>query len=267
MLPATHTSDNTPPFLDIIEANLFVDADTLLANIIAATKGPDGRLDWIELKPKLHGSLVKCALRLVSRHTATFRIASAKEALFTFLINLLNVTSRTPFLGKMKTMPASNCAKKPKERKKLKVDASEGVTKQVTGTMAETTHATATTTPEAIHTPLPDPLPAVAEVAFTAHLDQALPLPDLMPTAVNPEPRPTISETLASTNPSDSADEEILPHQGVCREGSIHDYCEECNRISTGKKHYIYPKCAKHRLNRHSHYVYGYQDYECKCTK
>jgi hypothetical protein len=160
MPSATH-SESTTPFLNIIETNLFVDADSLLANITAATKGPDGLLDWIELKPKLHGSLVKCATRLVSRHTTTFNIASAKEALFTFLINLLNGTSRTPFLEKTektKIKSASNCMtrKKPEETEKSKDDASAVVTKRVTTRRAghdkaiptETTHTAATATPQ-----------------------------------------------------------------------------------------------------------------------
>src|SRR6267154_4537481 len=102
----------TPHLIEIIEANLFVNVDFLLLNIISATKGPDSLIDWIELKPEFHGSLVKCALRLVSRHTATSKPTSVKEALFTFLVNLLNGrTPHTPFFATKKAvLPSSNNA-------------------------------------------------------------------------------------------------------------------------------------------------------------
>src|SRR6267154_421622 len=87
----------TSHLVEIIEANLFVNVDFLSSNIILATKGPDSLIDWIELKPEFHSSLVKCALRLVSRHTATSKPASVKEALFTFLINLHQENLYLPF--------------------------------------------------------------------------------------------------------------------------------------------------------------------------
>ncbi|OJA12519.1 hypothetical protein AZE42_07159 [Rhizopogon vesiculosus] len=98
-----HNKTTTHSLMELFEANLFIDVDYLLANIVIATKSPNGLIDWIELNPEFHGSLVKCVLRLVSRHTATFKIASAKEALFPFLINLLNGRdSSTAFFDRKK---------------------------------------------------------------------------------------------------------------------------------------------------------------------
>ncbi|KAJ8587741.1 hypothetical protein M405DRAFT_863489 [Rhizopogon salebrosus TDB-379] len=279
MPSATH-SESTTPFLDIIETNLFVDADSLLANITAATKGPDGLLDWIELKPKLHGSLVKCATRLVSRHTTTFNIASAKEALFTFLINLLNGTSCTPFLEKTektKIKSASNCMtrKKPEETEKSKDDVSAVVTKRVTTRRAghdkaiptETTHTAATATPDAIHAPLPDPLPAATALAARSNhapLDLVLTSPPLRsPCETVPslpketERAPSPYKSVGTRNP-----------RSHCMTLAPHPECMNCRLCpSTGirttlnnNRIFICDICCWHRSGAH---LYGYKDYDC----
>jgi len=119
---------------EIFEANLFIDVNFLLTNIVIATKSPDGLIDWIELKPEFHSSLVKCVLRLVSKHTATFKTASVKEALFPFLINLLHgrVTCAT-LIHKVKTAMVSkhvNKEKKVADAEKPKVNVNNAEAKK-----------------------------------------------------------------------------------------------------------------------------------------
>jgi hypothetical protein len=117
--------DDPVSLTEIIETNLFVDVDSLSANIVIATKSPDGLIDWIELKPEFHCSIVKCVLRLISKHTANFKTASAKEALFPFLIKLLNGRATcTAFFHETKTTMLSKRANRKRKRKvteKLKV--------------------------------------------------------------------------------------------------------------------------------------------------
>ena len=112
--------------MEIIETNLFVDVDSLSANIVIASKSPDGLIDWIELKPEFHCSIVKCVVRLISKHTAKFKTASAKEALFPFLIKLLNGRATcTAFFHETKTtmlLKRANRERKRKVAEKLKVE-------------------------------------------------------------------------------------------------------------------------------------------------
>ncbi|KAG1884646.1 hypothetical protein F4604DRAFT_1919098 [Suillus subluteus] len=112
---------------EIIEANLYIDVNSLSANIIIATKSPDRLINWIELKPKFHCSIVKCFLQLISKHTAKFKSASAKEALFQFLINLLNGRATcTAFFHETKTAMApkhANRESRCKDTEKLKAQA------------------------------------------------------------------------------------------------------------------------------------------------
>ncbi|KIJ12830.1 hypothetical protein PAXINDRAFT_156788 [Paxillus involutus ATCC 200175] len=46
-------------YFDTLESHFYVDADTLLANVIIASKGKSGEIDQIELKPELRSSLAR----------------------------------------------------------------------------------------------------------------------------------------------------------------------------------------------------------------
>jgi hypothetical protein len=225
--------------IEIFEVNLFVDVDSLLANIVIATKSPDGLIDWIELKPEFHGSLVKCALRLVSKHTETFKTASAKEALFPFLINLLNSRDTCTALFHKNTATASKRTNREKKRN------SENIAKSK---IQKTSPVQALLPSEGIH---PPPDPAIIIYATS-------PTPSSHP-PTDPEVTPQAQDPVVD---EPEADESGCP--GI----HTHPACGECycSRPAAGLKYNRFPKCTVHRFRKDGTYPLRYEDYPCHCV-
>ncbi|OJA17630.1 hypothetical protein AZE42_08323 [Rhizopogon vesiculosus] len=244
---------------EILEANLFIDVDFLLTNIVIATKSPDGLIDWIELRPEFHSSLVKCALRLISKHTAAFKTASAKEALFPFLINLLNgrVTC-TALVHKTKTVTISKRANKERKHvdtEKLKVNVNDAEAKK-------TPPVRAPSLGEVVHPP-PDP----AIMTVTSGPDSKAPEKKASPTSII---HPLAdSEVIPQAQDTGPVVDEPEAEESSCPGIHTHPACDVCHRLpAAGVKHNRYPKCTTHRLGRDGRfYAYGYTDYSCNCAE
>ncbi|KAJ8580174.1 hypothetical protein M405DRAFT_869667 [Rhizopogon salebrosus TDB-379] len=242
------------PIMEILEANLFVNVDSLLTNIVMATKSPDGLIDWIELKPEFHGSLVKCVLRLVSRHAETLKTASAKEALFPFLINLLNGReAHTTLFHKKKTATASKRANR--ERKcvpeKLKVHIDDMLEKSKVNVNdaadKKTPPVRALSSSEGIH---PPPDPAIITSAT-------------LPPPINHPP----ADPKANPQAQDPVVDKLEAEESGCRGIHTHPMCEECHNMpAAGLKFNRYPKCVVDR-HKDGEYIDGYEDYPCYCAE
>jgi hypothetical protein len=245
--------------MEILEANLFVNIDSLLANIVIATKSPDGLIDWIELKPEFHGSLIKCTLRLVSRHAETLKTASAKEALFPFLINLLNGReSRTTLFHKKKTATASKPANRKcdsEEIKKLKVQIDDTLEKSKVNVNDAADKKTppilavqALSSSEGIH-PSPDPATITSAT---------------LPTLINHPP----ADPKATPQAGGPAINGPGTGESGCPGIHTHPMCEECHSMpAAGLKFNRYPKCVMDCLRRDGTYIDGYEDYSCFCAE
>jgi hypothetical protein len=235
--------------MDILEGNLFVDVNSLLANIVIASKSPDGLIDWIELKPELHGSLVKCVLRLVSKHTETFKTASAKEALFPFLINLINSrdTCTALFHQKKTAMTSKRVNRKKKsdseDIEKSKVNVNDAVDSKKTPSVQALPPC------EGIHLP-PDPIIISESVTSPTPINHPPADPEVAPQAQDP-----VVDVL-------EVDESGCP--GI----HTHPACDECHSMpAAGLRFNRYPKCVMHHLHRDGAYFAGYEDYPCYCAK
>ncbi|KAG1833622.1 hypothetical protein F4604DRAFT_1694324 [Suillus subluteus] len=211
---------STTHLMEIIEVNLFIDVNSLSANIVLATKSPDGLIDWIKLKPKFHGSIVK----------SKSKIAPTKEALFQFLINLLN--GRATW-------------RKSKGTEKLKV--------QVENTEKSEVNLNANSV-EVKKTP-PDLNPAIATAtSLTRTPTQVNHPPDL---EVFPQPQvPVVNH-----------EPEMMKSR--CPGIQNHPACKECHtRPAAGIKLNCYPKCTVHCFHRNRDtYIDGYTNYTCYCAE
>ncbi|KAG2101840.1 uncharacterized protein F5147DRAFT_776498 [Suillus discolor] len=227
--------------------------------LVTATKSPDGLIDWIELKPEFYCSIVKCILRLASKHTAKFKSASAKEALFQFLINLLNGRATcTAFFHEMKTATApkgANRESRCKDTEKLKVQVENRKKSEVNVNDAEVKKIPLDQTPDlnpAIATANSGPSPTAPEK-------------NLSPTPIN---RPPNLEAISQVqNPA--VNQELKMKKSRCSGIQNHPACEECHtRLAAGTKLNRYPKCTVHRFRRNGEtYIDGYTDYSCYCAE
>ncbi|KAJ8587049.1 hypothetical protein M405DRAFT_327145 [Rhizopogon salebrosus TDB-379] len=234
----------------ILEANLFVDVNSLLANIVIATKSPDGLIDWIELKPELHGSLVKCVLRLVSKHTETFKTASAKEALFPFLINLLNSRDTcTTLFPQKKTATAAKRANRKKKYDSEDIEKSK-VNVNDAADSKKTPPAQALPPSEGICLP-PDPVVIISESVAS-------------PTPINHPP----ADPQAAPQAQDPVVDALEVEESGCPGIDAHPPCDHGHCMpAAGLRYNRYPKCVTHRLRRDGEYLNGYEDYPCYCAE
>ncbi|KAG1871424.1 hypothetical protein F4604DRAFT_1681543 [Suillus subluteus] len=225
VIPGPNETITTHSLMETIKANLFIDVNSLLANIVLATKSPDGLIDWIELKPKFHGSIVK----------SKSKIAPTKEAIFQFLINLLNGRATcNAFFHEMKTAMAPKHANRERKKKsEVNLNANSAEAKK---TPPDSNPAIATAT-SLTRTPTQVNHPPKLEV-----------FPQLQVPVVNHKP-----ETMKSRCP------------GI----QNHPACEECHtRPAAGIKLNRYPKCTVHRFHRNRDtYIDGYTDYTCYCAE
>lgn len=86
------TSNRVHSALHLLKKNLFVRASKLLIKVTIAAKEPSGRIKWVTLDPSYHSILVRTAIATVkpNRNGTLHSVASIKEALFIFLLNILN---------------------------------------------------------------------------------------------------------------------------------------------------------------------------------
>lgn len=86
------TSNEVHSALHLLEKNLFVRASELLIKVTIATKEPSGRIKWVTLDPSYHSILVRTAIATVKANGngTLHSVASIKEALFIFLLDILN---------------------------------------------------------------------------------------------------------------------------------------------------------------------------------
>jgi hypothetical protein len=74
--------------LHIPSSSLFINMGTLLSNVVFATKGTDGKVVWVTLKPEYHGQLMRGVFSLLRLHTIKIedQIAFIKNTPFTFIL-------------------------------------------------------------------------------------------------------------------------------------------------------------------------------------
>ncbi|KAH6914960.1 hypothetical protein BKA70DRAFT_560664 [Coprinopsis sp. MPI-PUGE-AT-0042] len=103
--------------LTALEKSLFVRASELLARVTVAAKDENGRICWVTLEPAYHSVLVKTAVAAVKASGPSHCVASIKEALFTFLLAILNGRPQDKFLASKEVESKTNRANR--ERKRL----------------------------------------------------------------------------------------------------------------------------------------------------
>lgn len=103
--------------LTALEKNLFVRASELLARVTVAAKDANGQISWVTLEPTYHSVLVKTAIEAVKASGSSHCAASVKEALFTFLLVILNGRPQEKFFASKEVESKSNRANR--ERKRL----------------------------------------------------------------------------------------------------------------------------------------------------
>jgi len=102
---------------EMLDRSLFVRASDLLANITAASKDKCGKIFWITLEKEYHSTLVKTVSALSRKLGLTYPIGLLKEALFDFLLPILNGEPQADFFNCNKVESKANRANR--ERKRL----------------------------------------------------------------------------------------------------------------------------------------------------
>ncbi|KAH9068428.1 hypothetical protein EDB83DRAFT_2376463, partial [Lactarius deliciosus] len=111
MVVVTSDTNKSETFLEsavaYLEKSLFIRASELLARVMVAAKDASGKVNWVTLDSVYHSVLVKTA---VGR-------PSIKEALFIFLLGVLNGKPQSGFFASKEVESKSNRANR--ERKRL----------------------------------------------------------------------------------------------------------------------------------------------------
>jgi hypothetical protein len=88
---ASHNApDHVQAVVIILEKNLFVRASELWNKTTIAAKDAGGRVKWVTLDPRYHAILVRTAIATVKANSPNVLIASIKEALFVYLLDIIN---------------------------------------------------------------------------------------------------------------------------------------------------------------------------------
>lgn len=88
---ASHNApDHVQAVVIILEKNLFVRASELWNKTTIAAKDAGGRVKWVTLDPRYHAILVRTAIATVKANGPNVSIASIKEALFVYLLDIIN---------------------------------------------------------------------------------------------------------------------------------------------------------------------------------
>ena len=80
---------------------MYVNASDLLARVMIAAKDANGRISWVTLDPVYHSTLVRTAIAAAKANGPNCLIASVKEALFIFLLDILNGKPQKGFFTKL----------------------------------------------------------------------------------------------------------------------------------------------------------------------
>lgn len=100
-----------------LEKSLFIRASELLARVTVAAKDASGKVNWVTLDSVYHSVLVKTAVAVVKTNGPNHSVASIKEALFIFLLGVLNGKPQSGFFASKEAESKSNRANR--ERKRL----------------------------------------------------------------------------------------------------------------------------------------------------
>ena len=76
-------------------ARLFVSREKLLEHVTLAQKDLEGRISWVEFDASFHSHMVKVALAIFDKPP----LPMAKRALFTFILEVLNLEPVEPFFA------------------------------------------------------------------------------------------------------------------------------------------------------------------------
>jgi len=90
---------------EVLINNIFVRSEELIANIVLAMKDPvSGAYIWITLTKPFHSTLVTCSSRVANLGwgDVTVSLATVKEALFEYLLDLLNGKTAKDFFDAQK---------------------------------------------------------------------------------------------------------------------------------------------------------------------
>jgi hypothetical protein len=74
----------------ILERNLYVRASELWNKTAIVAKDASGRVKWITLDPRYHSILVRTAIATVRANGPSHSIATVKEAVFVYLLDIIN---------------------------------------------------------------------------------------------------------------------------------------------------------------------------------
>ena len=76
--------------LATLEGGLYIRVADLQSKVSIATKNAEGRICWVTLDPAYHSKLVRSAIAATKATSSNFSVSSVKEALFIFILNILN---------------------------------------------------------------------------------------------------------------------------------------------------------------------------------
>ena len=85
----------------MLEDSMFVKVSDLQSRVMIAAKDANGRISWVTLDPVYHSVLVRTAIAAAKANGLKHSIASIKEALFTFLLDILNGKPQKGFFTKL----------------------------------------------------------------------------------------------------------------------------------------------------------------------
>ena len=235
-IDAKQTAELKSQIMNILNSSLFINLETLLSNIVFAAKDAEGRVAWVALEPEYRGKLVRAASSLMHLHGVGMRgqAALVENALFTFLLQILNGASQKDFFSRMKTMRDCDCAT-PRRRSPF---TDSGLDLQVNNTSPTDSNSKEATV-----------VPAAIDENMTA--------------ATSPTLSSSRNEVEEIVNPLAP----VVDEEDNCGGLRFHPTCEECDRFATGVKLNRYPKCNVHRLHYSGAYVHGYEDYSCTCAE
>jgi hypothetical protein len=85
-----NAQDHVQKVVIMLEKNLYVRASELWNKTTIAAKDASGRVKWVTLDPHYHSILVRTAITTVQANSPSHSIASVKEALFVYLLDIID---------------------------------------------------------------------------------------------------------------------------------------------------------------------------------
>ena len=85
----------------MLEESMFIRPSDLLARVMVAAKDTNSRISWVTFDPAYHSVLVRMAIATTKANGLKHSTASIKEALFNFLLDILNGKPQKAFFTKL----------------------------------------------------------------------------------------------------------------------------------------------------------------------